>query len=312
VERAPASFERKAPAVVVSKRPRGIGRAIGRALTSGALAMIFLVGAVQLIGGVARTVQSIRGDPGTTNTTGAAAPAADPAADEARAAAARFATDYLTYNPTTGGAWQGADTLTVRTVIPAAAAPVNGGFIVNIAALISVATPTAAAAAPSAPAPGWLPRSDPPDGFTVLGERWLDLQVPVDPTGHVLLGGAVFGTATPTFTGTAESDPAAANSSREWAANLFTAYAGPQTSLDYLTTEGATPIPAITGVTFATLDGWAVGVADPDGRRTTTATVTWALTGTTLTVTQRYTVPVTDTGSRWFATTISPTVKDTP
>lgn len=285
-----------------------------RTLLRATLAVVLLVGLIDLLGGV---TSRFAADP--------PAPAAvDAGLDEhaARQLAVAFTADYLSYDPaaadvrataldrwaaTEPPAWAGTYQLRADLVTAGPVAGDGDRLIVQ----------TTARAHPAAPAGGetpaplevtWPRAADPGDraGFTPVAPLWLTLDVAVaDVDGQPQVTGATFTgdqptalTAPPT-----ESDPALTRDTATLGTDVFDALGSGD--LAYITAPdvdlhgmgGATELREVTG--------WRVAVDTGDDRyRAATADVTWQLAGTDLAITQPYALRITQDDGRWLVAAI--------
>lgn len=322
------AWERKAPVdYEVSRGRRPFGATAGRVVIYTALLVLIASGFNQIVvkpflanSASAVSVPTVGVDP-----------------EAARAVAGRFAVEYLTYNPAApsaglaalsagmvpGGdpsqfAFAGSGWMSPELVIPSRITTVDSSLvIVAVQAKVSVGRPAQAATAPPAatsvsPLPGHPGNDAPlPPGYQVVGSLWLDLQIPVSlVAGNTLVaqGGPVFGVAPGIMPAAGDEDSQATSSTKDWAATLFTAYAGvSQTGMDYLTTPGS-QVTTLAGVVALTgVQSWQLRTA-VDGHRVGTGRVGWSFAPTVdLTTMQTYDVSTTSSDNRWFATTLAPT-----
>lgn len=260
------------------------------------------------------------------------APALDP--DAAQALAVSYATDYLSFDSAspgtrlaalarwTGGAdgpgtanWTGdgqlhADVVNAGTVLPLG----TDAAVVAVTARVTPAVlaegqpvPEAAAVSdadvPVAADPG--PAAAP---WTAQSPRWLTLHVPVvltDGEPSVAGSGAVFSSGRPASIPRpdASTDNALTGDTGDLPGDVFTAVADGST--DYIAASGAT-LPDLAGaLTVADTANWSVSGGSTT--RYAAATVDWQLAGTTLQISQRYALQLTENDGRWLVAAVDAT-----
>lgn len=307
------------------------GAAVGRWLLRGFLALMIIIG---IWSAFIRPFVSRSDDP--------APAAATLNAASAQAAASRFALDYLSWQPgssntaraaalsaaTAGGAdakglaFTGSGYLAATAAVPAGVlALTDRAGVVTVDVRVVVAAPgkgvepltapppaAAASSLPGVPAADAAPM---PDGYAVKQTRWLRLAVPVvqdgeqvkiAPSGPVLAGevAARPAVAAPDVA----ADPTATSATREWISAFMAAYAGSDTAYQAADGVTLTGLASVTGV--AEVASWALTAPNAGGIRTGTAAVTWKFAAADLSITQMYTLGVTQDADRWYVTTIGP------
>ncbi|GAB4083280.1 hypothetical protein GCU67_20690 [Modestobacter muralis] len=262
----------------------------------------------------------------------AAAPALDP--DAAQALAVAYATDYLSFDSASPGTraaavarwtgetsgpgianWSGdgqlhVDVVTAGTVLPLG----TDAAVVAVTARVTPAVLAEGQAVPEAAAvsdAGVPVAADPGPAvapWTAQSPRWLTLHVPVvltdgEPT--VAGSGAVFSSGRPASIPRpdASTDNALTGDTGDLPGDVFTAVADGST--DYIAASGAT-LPDLAGaLTVADTANWSVSGGSTT--RYAAATVDWQLAGTTLQISQRYALQLTDNDGRWLVTAVDAT-----
>lgn len=328
VGRTSSPWERMAPVdYEVSKARRPFGATVGRLVIYAALVVLIASGFNQM---VIRPFLANKADAAPAETVGVDV-------EQAKTTAARFAAEYLTYSPATpstglaamsdsmvaGGdpsqfAFTGSGWITPELVIPSTVTTVTPSLvIVAVQAKVSLGRPSQSISSPpggtpAGPLPGHPANDAPlPVGYQIVGSQWLDLRIPVALVGDGTLvgqGGPVFGAVSGTMPTPGDDDSQMTSSTKDWAAALFTAFAGvSQTGMDYLTTPGAQIKTLAGAVTLTGVQSWKLRT-DVGGRRVGTARVGWSfLPAVDLLTLQTYDVSTTSSDSRWFATTFAPT-----
>ena len=307
--------------LVMTAAPRGFTAVLWLWVARLAVAVIFLAG-----------VNQVFVKPFHHETAAAATVTLDVAASQQ--AAARYVSDYLTFLPGHGPAqlaalqgdvagatgagrvqWSGTGYLRADSVLPGQVVPIDSGrSLVSVAALIHTAMPPAGRNTDAATTGTATAAADPgpvPAGWTDLGTRWIQLTVPVQSTGaDVRASGAgpVFSGETPqliTEPDGAQVDEDITTATAGAGRSLLTGYAA--SNLSYLTA----PDVSLTGlhgvVTALSVSGWSVS-RPPDSTATAiaTASVTWQLAGTDLTISQPYAMALTHSLGRWYGAALGP------
>jgi hypothetical protein len=315
----PADYE-------VGKARRPFGATVGRVVIYTALLVLIASGFNQVV------VKPFLAN--TASAVPVATVGVDP--EVARAVAGRFTAEYLTYNPAAPSAglaamsasmvsagdpsqfaFTGSGWMAPELVIPSRVTTVDSSMvIVTVQAKVSLGRPGQASTPPPAavtvsPLPGHPGNDAPlPAGYQVVGSQWLDLQIPValaNGTTLVAQGGPVFGIESGTIPAAGDEDSTTTSTTKEWAAALFAAYAGPsQTGMDYLTTPGSQITTLAGAVTLTGVQSWKLRTV-VDGHRVGTARVGWSFQPSLdLATMQTYDVSTTSSDNRWFATAIAP------
>ncbi len=250
-------------------------------------------------------------------------------------AAARYVSDYLSFFPGRGPAqltvlqndaigsagaavaqWVGTGYLRADAVLPGQMTFVDSNHaVVAVAARIHLAMPPAQPAQRIASSTAAaLPGADPgpvPAGWTDLGSRWIELNVPVQMSnGAVLVSseGTVFAGEAPQLIGEpvgGQVDSKVTTGTQSVATSLLTAYAS--SDVAYLAAPGVSLAGLHSAVSFVSLTGWSVSL--PAGSATSgtgTGLVTWQLTGTDLRIAQPYAIALTSSQSRWYGAALGP------
>lgn len=227
-------------------------------------------------------------------------------------------------------AWSGSGYITASDAIPGDVAQYPGGrAVVMVDARVTVAAPGKGVASAKPPAPastsgtttapapssgaGELaaPAGAVPQGYSVVRSVWLRMAVPVSRVqGRVLVSstGPVF-TGDPAGPDSAAhadgtTDAAATTDSGKWIGEFMTAYAA--SGADYQSAPG-THLAGLGGAAVAAdVPAWSLSVPDAAGVRLGSASVTWRVAGVDLSITQTYTVSVTQQAERWYASALGP------
>lgn len=320
----PADFEMTAP-------QSHAGALVGRWLLRGFLALMIVIG-----------IWAAFVRPFISRADTAPAPAAALNTDAAGAAATRYALDYLSWSPgtantarsvalsaaTAGGteakglSFTGSGYLGANAAVPAEVQALsNTSGVVTVDVRVAIAAPgkgvkallappagTSASTAAGTPAADAAPL---PQGYQLRATLWLRLAVPVvqtdagvkvAPTGPVFVGESA---ARPSSAAAdLAADPAATSQTRDWINSFMTAYARSDT--DYQSADGVTLTGLGSAVTVAEVASWALAAPDAAGTRVGTTAISWKLAAADLSITQTYTLGVTQDADRWYVTTIGP------
>jgi len=255
--------------------------------------------------------------------------------DAARAAAATFAGDYLSHDPTaapTGGqeavrrglapggdparmAFAGTASLSADVVLPGEVTQIDATHaVVAVQARVTIGMPGNEDAVPEQattagpPVPGRTAnRPALPAAYRVAATEWISLAVPVIQTDSGVLvdpSGPVFSADPPPAPTTQQAaDSTATESTRSWVKTLFTSYALGSTGGAYLSAPGVNLTGLSGAVTVTDVSAWSLSAPGPDGLRTGQARVGWTFAPTAdLATSQAYTVKVTSSDNRWYAT----------
>lgn len=266
-------------------------------------------------------------------TTAAAAPGIN--ADDARSVAATFTSSYLSHNPAaaptagqaalqrdldpggdpakmsfTGTGWMATDM-----VLPGAVTTIDlTHAVVAVQARVTLArpgnadaVPDQAVAIPNTPAGRPANITPLPRAYVITGTQWLSLTVPVLQTDAGVrvdpFGPAFLADPQPAPQPAAETDSTATEATRTWVKTLFTAYAAGSTQSAYLSAPAVNLTGLSGAVTVADVTAWSLSAPNTTGVRTGHAQVGWTFAPTAdLTTTQNYTVTVTASDNRWYAT----------
>lgn len=307
--------------------------AVGRWLVRGLLVLLIVIGAWTAF---IRPIVSRGGDTAPTQVS------LDQAAAEG--VAERYALDYLSWSPgsdnrgraaalaavTAGGAetsapaWSGSGYLDASdAVIVGVRSLANRSGIVTIDVRVSIAVPGKGTAPLSPPAPSaagaatasaGMPAAQAtgiPTGYRLQSTLWLRIAVPVVQTGpdvRIAPSGPVFvGERLPAPVAAAEdsaTDQASTADTTEWVKTFMTAYA--VSDAEYQTADGSSLTGLAGAVKVSAVGSWTVRVPDAAGVRVGSAAVTWQLAGADLSISQSYTIGVTQSAQRWYATTVGP------
>lgn len=307
--------------------------AVGRWLIRGLLVLLIVIGAWTAF---IRPIVSRGGD------TAPAPVSLDPTAAEG--VAERYALDYLSWSPgsdnrgraaalaavTAGGAeasapaWSGSAHLSASDAVTVGVRPLaSTSGIVTIDVRVSIAvpgkgtaplSPPAPSAAGSATASAGVPAAEAtgvPAGYRQQSTLWLRVAVPVVQAGpdvKIAPSGPVFvGERLPAPLAAAEdtaTDQTSTADTTEWVKTFMTAYA--VGDAEYQTADGSSLTGLAGAVKVSAVGSWTVRVPDGSGVRVGSAAVTWQLAGADLSIAQTYTIGVTQSAQRWYATTVGP------
>lgn len=249
-------------------------------------------------------------------------PANDPAVRAAALAGETSGTDAAAM------AWTGSGYITATDALAGAVVHYPGGrAVVMVDVRVIVAAPkkgspaakppaaTSSAATPAAPASevGQVaaPAGPVPAGYTAVRSIWLRLAVPVSQSeGEVLVSstGPVLTAdgAGPDGTDAGEGsvDAAATADSSKWIPTFMSAYAA--SAADYQTAPG-TQLTGLGGaVTASDVTAWSLSAGNGAGGRVGSASVAWQIPNVELSITQTYSVSVSQQAGRWYASALGP------
>lgn len=303
------------PDVRVSDAPRGLVAVFWRWVARVAVAVLLLAGVNQVFVRPFRTTAEVTAPAGI-----------DSAA--ASQVAARFAADYLTHEPSSrdvasaagapvlSTAWSGTRRLGADLVQPGLVVREDATHVlVSVAARIAIRARTTSQT--SEPSPSTSSTSPTP---AVPVDRWVTLVVPVEATGG---GGLRVSDAGPIFSGEpparvtpgadGEPDSKTTAATAGIASTFLAAYA--RSDVSYLASPGVTLAGLGNTVQLVSLSSWTVITPTRKPATSTqtsassglgTGTVVWQLTGTDLRIAQSYSIALTSSQGRWYASAVSP------